>query len=172
MRIIVPALLALPLLGLGAQAAPPHGKAGLWNITTTTQMPNMPKLPPQVAQMMKQRGIPDMTKPIVVQICMTQEQAKLGPQARLAQAGTKCATRVVSQTATSSISEAVCHGRMEGTVRTEISWRGDVHYDSSSSLKGKMDGRAQDFASRQSGDWVKADCGAVKPLRATPAPGR
>jgi len=171
MRSIIPALLVLPLLGLAAQAAP-QGKAGLWNIVTTTQMPNMPQLPPQVAQMMKQRGIPDMTKPIASQICMTQEQAKMDPQARLSQAGTKCTTRVIRQTASSAVSEAVCHGRMEGTVRTEISWRGNVHYDNNTSFKGSMGGRAQDFSSRQSGDWVKADCGAVKPLRAGPAPGR
>lgn len=155
--------LFLPLLAMPALAAP-HGKPGLWTVITTMQMPNMPQLPPQVVQMMKQRGLPDVTKPMTQQICMTDAQAKALGQPRVEQAGTKCTTRIVSQGGNAAVTEAVCHGRMEGTVRTQITWRGETHYDDSTSFKGTMAGRPQSFSSSQSGDWVKADCGAVKPF--------
>jgi hypothetical protein len=157
---LVPVLL---LLAVPASAAP-HGKPGLWTVVTTMQMPNMPQLPPQVAQQMKQRGLPDMTRPMTQQICMTDAQAKALGQPKLERAGTKCTTRIVSQSGNAAVSEAICHGRMEGTVRTEISWRGEAHYEDNTSFKGKISGRPQTFSSRQSGDWVKADCGAVKPF--------
>ena len=47
---------AIALLSAAAQAMP-HGKPGLWNITTTMQMANMPQMPPEAMAMMKQRGM-------------------------------------------------------------------------------------------------------------------
>ena len=171
MKPLSPAVVALLLLAAAPASAAPHGKPGLWTVVTTMQMPNMPQLPPQVAQMMKQRGQPEMNGPMTQQVCMTNAQAKALGQPKLERAGTKCTTRLVSQTGSSAVSEAVCHGRMEGTVRTEISWRGESHYEDNTSFKGTMGGRPQSFSSRQSGDWVKADCGAVKPFNSKlPAP--
>ena len=60
---------------LAVQPAP-HGKPGLWNITTTMQMA-MPQLPPEAMAMMKSRGIklPGIGgEPVKTQICMTEEE--------------------------------------------------------------------------------------------------
>ena len=147
-----------------AVLAVPHGRPGLWNYVSTMQMPDMPKLPPQVLEMMKKRGMPAMGDSVTSQMCMTQEQAKMDTPPQVRNAGMNCTARVVSQTANSAVSETVCHGRMEGTGRSQMSWRGDTHYDGTYSFKGAMGGRSQAMSSKFSGDWVKADCGAVKPF--------
>lgn len=147
-----------------AALAVPHGKPGLWNYVSTVQMANMPKMPPQVLEMMKMRGIPAMGDAVTSQMCMTEAQAKMDVPPQLKNAGVNCTPRVVSQTSNSAVTEVVCHGRMEGTGRTQMSWRGDTHYDGTYSFRGAMGGRSQDMTSKFSGDWVKADCGAVKPF--------
>jgi len=156
--------LALAVILPTAALAAPHGKPGLWNYTSIVQMPDMPKLPPQVVEMMKRRGVPAMGDAVTSQMCMTQEQARMTVPPQLKNAGMNCTARLVSQTANSAVTETVCHGRMEGTGRSQMSWRGDTHYDGTYSFKGSMGGRAQSMASKFSGDWVKADCGAVKPF--------
>jgi hypothetical protein len=155
-----------------AAAAAPHGKAGLWTIVTAMKMANMPQLPPEVMAMMKQRGIPGMGQPVTSQICMTAEQAQMTTPPRSDPAGMQCTPRLVSQTGNSAVTEVVCHGRMEGTGRTEITWRGDSHYEGNYSFKGAMEGQPQEMSSHYSGDWVKADCGAVKPFDANAAANR
>ena len=48
--VLITAALLLPAAALAA----PHGRPGLWSITSRMEMPNMPKMPPEVAAMMKQ----------------------------------------------------------------------------------------------------------------------
>jgi hypothetical protein len=155
---------AIGLLPGAALAA--HGKPGLWNISTTMQMANMPQMPPEAMAMMKARGmkIPGMGEPIVSQICMTQDQVnddKL--PSMMHEREESCTSKVLSQTASSVTAEATCHGRMEGVGHFQISWRGNEHYDGTYSFKGSMEGRPQEMTSRYTGDFVKADCGKVKP---------
>ena len=69
-------LIAIAIVLLPATALAGHGKAGLWNITTSMEMANMPQMPPEAMAMMKARGMkmPGMGQPMTSQICMTQEQ--------------------------------------------------------------------------------------------------
>ncbi len=47
------ALIAASLVLAPAAAFAAHGRAGLWNVTTTMQMSNMPQIPPEALAMMK-----------------------------------------------------------------------------------------------------------------------
>ncbi|HWA69764.1 MAG TPA: DUF3617 domain-containing protein [Rhizomicrobium sp.] len=157
------------MLAPATAIAVPHGKAGLWTITTTMKMANMPEMPPQVLEMMKKRGMPGMGQPMTSQMCMTLDDVNADPNARMqAQHQVNCTPHIVSQTANSAITEIVCHGNMEGTGRSQISWHGDSHYEGTYSFNGTMHGRPNAMSSRYTGDWVKADCGAVKPYTARP----
>lgn len=159
---ITAAVLLLPAAALAA-----HGKAGLWNITSTMEMANMPQMPPQAMAMMKSRGMqmPGMGQPMTTQICMTQEQVSGDVPPAMHNRAMDCTTKLLSQTATSVKSEVTCHGRMEGVGHAEISWRGNEHYEGTYNFKGTMEGRPQEISTRYSGDFVKADCGAVKPAK-------
>lgn len=159
-------LITATILMPAAALAVPHGKPGLWTITTTMQMAAMPKVPPEVMEMMKKRGmnIPQAGQPMTSQICMTAEQAAMDKPPDMSREGVKCTPHVISQTANSATTEIVCHGTMEGTGRSQITWRGDSHYEGSYSFTGSMHDRPNNMSSTYTGDWVKADCGAVKPF--------
>ncbi len=75
----------------------------------------------------------------------------------------KCESHVTKSTATSMTSETVCNGAMKGTGHVEITWAGAEHYSGSYDFKGSMEGNATQMSSTFKGDFVKADCGAVKP---------
>jgi hypothetical protein len=142
-----------------------HGKAGLWNITMTMSMPDMPQMPPEAMAMMKARGMkmPGMD-PITTQICMTQADVDNDTLPPSRNNEENCQPHILSKTATSMTADMVCTGRMQGTGHIEVSYAGPEHYSSSFSFKGAMEGHATAMSSTSKGDWVKADCGSVKPF--------
>jgi hypothetical protein len=158
-------LIAVAMVLVPAAAFAGHGKAGLWNVTSSMQMANMPQMPPEAMAMMKSRGMkmPGMGQPMTSQICMTQEQVNGDVPPAMHNRGENCTAKLVSQTASSMKSEVTCHGRMEGMGHAEMTWRGNEHYEGTYSFNGTAEGRPQNISTRYSGDFVKADCGAVKP---------
>jgi hypothetical protein len=168
-RRLVSGLIATSVLLAPAAAWAAHGKAGLWNISTSMEMPNMPQMPqmpPEAMAMMKSRGMsmPGMGgAPTVTQICMTQEEVNADRVPSMNNGEASCTTKVLSQTSSSMTAETTCHGRMEGVGRMQMSWRGNEHYEGTYSFKGMMQGRPHQMTSRYTGDFVKADCGSVKP---------
>jgi hypothetical protein len=163
----VPGLIAITVALAPAAALAAHGKAGLWNISSTMETASMPQMPPEAMAMMKSRGmkIPGMGgQPIVTQICMTKEQVN-GDKPPMSNRQENCTTKLLNQTSTSMTSEVTCHGLMEGVGRAQMSWRGSEHYEGTYSFKGTMEGRPQQISTRYTGDFVKADCGAVKPAK-------
>src|SRR3954471_8550247 len=103
---------AVGLAPVAAWAA--HGKPGLWTISSTMQMANMPQMPPEAMAMMKARGmsIPGMGgAPIVSQMCMTPEQVSGDVPPNMNRDAKNCTTKLLSQTATSMKAEVTCHGR-------------------------------------------------------------
>jgi hypothetical protein len=164
---IATGLIAAVIVLLPAAAFAAHGRAGLWNVTSTMQMANAPQMPPEAMAMMKSRGMkmPGMGQPMTMQMCMTQEQVNGDVPPAMHNRGENCSAKVLSQTATSMKSEVTCHGRMEGVGHAEMNWRGNEHYEGTYNFKGTMEGRPQDISTRYSGDFVKADCGSVKPAK-------
>ena len=160
------------LLACGAALAAPHGKPGLWTVTTSMTMANMPQIPPEALAAMKARGMqmPGMGEPMTRQMCMTQEQVNMEKPPVVNDHGENCTTKVLSQTSSSVSAEVTCHGHMEGVGHSEMSWRGDSHYEGTYAFKGTMEGRPNEINTKYSGDFVKADCGAVKPFAPPPRP--
>ena len=148
-----------------------HGRAGLWTITTTMEMANMPKIPPEALAMMKARhmNVPTPGQPFTSQMCMTDDQVKADKPPDMHNKEMNCTTKLLSQTSSSMESEVTCHGRMDGVGHSKMSWRGNEHYEGTYSFKGSMGGHPQDMSTRYTGDFVKADCGAVKPFGANAA---
>lgn len=164
MRKLTATLIAIAFVPTAALAMP-QGKPGLWTITTNMKMAAMPQMPPEVMEMMKKRGV-NMpgAGPIVTQMCMTADHPALDRPPNMDREGIKCTPKVLNQTMNSATTEIVCHGTMEGTGRSQISWRGDSHYEGSYSFTGSMHGQPNNMSSTYTGDWVKADCGSVKPF--------
>ena len=156
---------AMALASSGAALAG-HGKAGLWNVTTSMTMPNMPQMTPEMMAMMKQRGVkmPGTGEPITSQVCMTQADVDSDIPPRTGGHEESCTNNITSKTATSISADMVCSGRMQGTGHLQVSYNGAEHYTGSYNFKGTAEGHPADMTSNFKGDWVKADCGAVKPF--------
>ena len=154
---------ALALVPGAALAA--HGKAGLWNVSTTMNMPNM-QIPPEAMAQMKKAGVAMPTaQTFTSQICMTQAEVDSDKPPPMKN-DTGCTSHMVSQTASSMQAEMACTGEMKGNGQMQISYSGAEHYVGSYNFRGSMKGHPMDMSSSFKGDWVKADCGAVKPYTA------
>lgn len=160
------------LIGLSAAAlmlAPSaalagHGKAGLWTVTTSIGGMSDAQLPPEAMARMKEMGmkVPSMQS-VASQICMTQAEVDSDALPPVGKNDMGCTSHVLSQTANSMSAETVCNGEMKGTGRMQISYSGAEHYAGSYNFKGTIHDRPMETSSTFKGDWVKADCGAVKP---------
>lgn len=141
-----------------------HGKAGLWNVSTTLGMANV-QIPPEALAQMKAMG---MKMPggqtVNSQICMTQAQVDSDTTPEMQRNDTGCTSKITSRTTAAVTADMVCNGQMKGTGRMQVSYSGDSHYEGSYDFKGTMEGRPVETSSSFKGDWVKADCGAVKPF--------
>lgn len=160
------ALIAAGLVLVPACAFAAHGRPGLWTVTSTMQMSNMPQIPPEALAMMKARHmpVPGSGEPMTMQMCMTQEQVNADKPPPMNNRDEKCDTKVMNQSMGQVDAEITCHGRMDGTGHLKMSWRGTDHYESNYSFKGTMDGRPQEMSTHAVGDFVKTDCGSVRPM--------
>lgn len=146
-----------------APALAGHGKAGLWNVTSTTSMAMA--MPPEVAARMKGMNMTLPPQTHVSQMCMSQAEVDSGAPPHIDQAATGCTTKVVSASAAGMTAVMTCTGRMKGTGQVQVTYSGAEHYTGSYSFKGTVEGNATDMTTRFKGDWVKADCGAIRPYR-------
>jgi hypothetical protein len=155
------ALTGLLLLASGPAFAG-HGKAGLWRVSSTTDLKIT--LPPAVESRMKTMGHSPNVQSHTTQMCMSQAEVDSDRPPHIDPSGTGCDTHIISQTAWSMKAKMVCDGRMKGTGELQITYaRDNAHYSGRYSFQGSVEGNPARMATSFRGDWVKADCGAVKP---------
>jgi len=144
---------------IAAPALAKHGKVGLWNVTSSTEV----VLPAKLKSQMKQAGMAAMpgAKPITVQMCMSREEVESDTPPHLDRGATGCDTRLVSQTPAAMKANIICKGQMKGTGSIEVAYTGAEHYTGSYSFTGTPMSMKTSFK----GDWVKADCGNIKPYK-------
>lgn len=138
-----------------------HGKAGLWTVSSTTEM-NM-AMPPEVAARMREMKMPSNTH--TSQMCMSQEEVNSDRPPHIDEASTGCATSLVSSTASAMTAAMTCNGRLKGTGKMQISYSGAEHYRGSYSFTGQVEGNPTRMTTHFKGDWVGANCGDIKPYR-------
>jgi hypothetical protein len=153
---------ALLMVSSGAAFAR-HGKAGLWNISTTMDM--RMAIPPEALAQMKKAGVTMPTAQTMnTQMCMTEAEVESDKPPQMSNNKTGCESHLVSQTASSMVADMVCkNGEMQGTGHVEVTYNGAEHYSGSYAFKGSVQGHPSGMSSTFRGDWVKADCGSVKP---------
>lgn len=157
---IVAVLAGAALLLAPGMAFAGHGKAGLWSVTSTTNMGVT--LPPDVARQMKMSGTPG-SRTHTSRMCMSQAEVDSSTPPHIDQDATGCATKVVSATANSMSSQTVCDGNMKGTGTMKITYTGDAAYAGAYDFNGTLAGNPTRMSTTFKGKWLKADCGAVKP---------
>ena len=139
-----------------------HGKVGLWNVTSSTEV----AMPPELAAQMRKSGVKmPAAQPMTVQMCMSREEVESNTPPHLDAGATGCASKLVSQTGSAMRANVLCSGQLKGSGSIEVSYQGTEHYNGSYSFKGSSYGRSTTMTTKFKGDWVKADCGNVKPYK-------
>jgi hypothetical protein len=153
--------LVLSLLLPGAAFAG-HGKAGLWTVTSTSKLDI--RLPPEVEAQMKEMRHVVTPQTHTTQMCMSQAEVDSDRPPHVDPSGTGCDTSIISQTAATMKAKMVCSGRMKGTGDLEITYnKANTRYTGHYSFDGTVEGNPSSMSTSFRGDWVKTDCGTVKP---------
>ena len=95
---------------------------------------------------------------------MTQEQVNADKPPAIRNDASNCDTKVLSQSPDRhAYRRSPAMAGWKAWATCEISWRGNEHYEGTYNFKGACDGHPQEITTHYTGDFVKADCGAVKP---------
>lgn len=152
---------AVALVAVPAIAS--HGKAGLWSITVTMNMPGMPdmsKLPPEAQAAMRAHGVTAGGHTMTIQHCMTQAEvdAIKPPPMRN---GQDCKMSNLKTSGQSFSADMVCTGEMKATGHFEVSYDSPEHYTGKTSFTGTDNGHPISNTTTMEGRWVSADCKGV-----------
>ena len=150
------------LLVCSSAALAKHGKVGLWNVTSATDVAIPPAM---MAQMKKSGATMPASKPVTIQMCMSKDEVNSNNPPHIDSASTGCNTRIINQTPSALKAVMTCKGAMKGTGNIEVAYTGAEHYAGSYSFKGTLSSKPTNITTKFKGDWVKADCGRVPPYK-------
>ena len=111
---------------------------------------------------MKAMGMP-LVQTVSTQICMSQADVDSDRPPPVGDAGDGCTTRLTNSSAANVSATMTCNGKMKGTGSVQISYSGTDHYTGTFRFQGTMEGEPANMSGTFKGDWVRADCGGIKP---------
>jgi hypothetical protein len=153
------AAMALPLAAVAS-----HGKAGLWEVTTHMNMPNMrANIPPEALARMKAMGMnmPD-NQTFTSQRCMTAADVAEDKPPPMRN-NEDCAMSNMSHDAHTFTADMTCNTqRMQGRGHLSVNFDSAEHYAGSYTFNGTSEGHPQNMTYNFEGRWISADCGSVK----------
>jgi len=160
MTIRIAAASVLTLAVIAAPALAKQGKVGLWNVTSSTEV----VLSAADAATLKKAGQKSApTPPMTLQMCMSQAEVDSAEPPHLDKSATGCTTKTTRQTRAEMTADMICTGNMKGSGSIKINYTGNEHYAGTYNFRGTNFGAPANFTTHFKGDWVKADCGKVKP---------
>ncbi|HJU70313.1 MAG TPA: DUF3617 domain-containing protein [Paucimonas sp.] len=149
-------------------------KPGLWEMTIKSDaMKNMPKIPPEQIEKMRQMGI-DMPHlqdgGMVTRVCITKEMAERGEPSEFQQKDAECKSRNMQHSGNAYSADIVCDGpNMKGTGKVQGTFSGNESFTSSYDFRGTAQGRPVSHHQDANGRFLNANCGNVAPVGAHPA---
>jgi hypothetical protein len=126
----------------------------------------MASMPPEqrkmVEQMMAKQGMGMGTQGKSVRMCVTKEQAE---RDELPQQEGNCTQQVVERRGNTVKMKFSCSGNPPTTGESEVTFSGPMAYTGRSIVNTTIDGKPDRMTMEQSGKWLAADCGGIKPRR-------
>jgi hypothetical protein len=173
--ILAVAPVALACMGASAQTMKP----GLWehSFTMKSQSGKMEQgmaelqkqiaaMPPekrkQMEQMMAQSGVAMGSKVNVVKVCVTPEDAARMDMPKF---NDQCKQEVIKRSASTMQFKFTCAGQPPTSGEGEVTFSSPTAYTSKSIVNTSVEGKPERMTMDQSGKWLAADCGAVKPIK-------
>jgi hypothetical protein len=166
--------LSVACLAAAAQTRAP----GLWehSVTFKTQSGEMEKamaemqkqlaaLPPEQRKQMEQamagRGVGMGPKGNTFQVCVTKEEAARQALPKMGEGD--CTQDVVQRSGYTLKTKWQCTGKNPSSGEGEITFQSDKAYTGKAVMTTTMHGKPETMNVDQSGRWLAADCGAIKP---------
>jgi hypothetical protein len=172
-NILMGLTLIAPLFAFAANAAETNLRAGLWQITTTSDLLRLaPHVPPDQMQNIKDLAkeygleLPQIENGAAIsQACITQEMAAKKTLPNFYQSQLGCTSKQASRDGNNYKVDFVCasdelkgNGTATGTISNPEAFTGQTNFI------GQAQGNAVNEKADISGKWLNASCGAVKPL--------
>jgi hypothetical protein len=144
-------------------------KPGLWEMTMKSDaMKNMPKIPPEQLKKMREMGItmPQMQDGgMVTKVCISQQLAEREQPPEMSQNQSGCQTKNYQRASSSYSMDIVCDGpNLKGEGKVKGAYSGNEKFSSTYDFKGTAHGHPVDQHHENSGKWLSADCGDLKPI--------
>ena len=169
---------AAALAAVSIAAAAQTQAPGLWehSVTFKTQSGEMEKamadmqkqlaaMPPeqrkQMEQMMAGRGIGMGPKGNTYKVCVTKEEAARQAAPKMSDAN--CTQDVVQRSAQTMKVKWTCTGQNPSTGEGEVTFKSDKAYTGKAVVTSTVKGKPETTNIEQSGQWLSADCGDIKP---------
>jgi hypothetical protein len=137
-KIVVSASLLVLIAPVAALAG--HGKAGLWQVTTTLSMPSMPNMAPQSNATTR---------------CMTADEVASDGPAKPESPDCQISNVSVSPASHSYSADMVCTGQTAGRGHLQTTYDSDTHYSGTMSF---MMANGTAVQNNFEGKWMSADC--------------
>lgn len=174
-RFAIAALLSHLLLPvLPAIAADNMMRPGLWEITTTTDVPVMTgQIPPEQMQMIrnlaKQHGL-DVSRidagAATTRICITEEMAAQKIPAYFHSDQLGCTIKDAARTGNRYKAQFTCSdARLQGSGQAEGTFASPESFSGNTVFKGTAQGFPVNQQARSAGRWISTDCGTVRPVQ-------
>jgi Protein of unknown function (DUF3617) len=100
-------------------------------------------------------------KPTGSHVCVTPEQAARDYEPKVE---SRCKSEIVERSATSLRAKLVCTGEPPMSGETQYTMTGNKAFNGRILMNTQKDGKASQMEITQTGRWLAADCGDVKPL--------
>jgi hypothetical protein len=103
---------------------------------------------------------PEKPKPVTTKVCVSPADAAADtPPKRPG-----CTYQDIRWTGARGTGELVCKGLMNGSGKFSVTYTSNKHYEGSTNfVSAPIQGKVTTANTKFSGDWLAADCGAVKP---------
>jgi hypothetical protein len=158
-----------------ASAAAPM-KPGLWEMTMgSEEIRNMPKPSREEMEQMEQvrrMGIPVpqlKDGAMVLRACVTEEMAGSDEPLQMNMGQDGCQMKNFIKTGNSYSADIVCNGpQRRGQGKVKGTYFGSDRFVSTYDFKGTAGGHPINEHAEQSGKWLSADCGDIKPVVVSP----
>jgi len=142
-------------------------KTGQWEMTGTMHMTNLPNIPSEQMEQLRDLGIdiPINDKTMTLQQCVTAEQASLDKAFDNIQGIEGCAVKNYQRTGSKVTADLSCTGDVKATGKFDMTLNGDTSYHGTVTVKGTSEQMSMlDSTTHTSGKWLKAQCDEGIPI--------
>ncbi len=171
---VISILLCVAAGAPAAWANPGQMKPGLWEMSMKSDaFKNMPQMSPQQMEQMRKQGInvPHMVNgAMITKVCITKDMTTY-KDSPMAQKETGCEVSNHQRSGGAYSTDLVCNGPdLKGKGKIKGTFSGDTAFSSTYAFDGTSRGKPVSQRHENSGRWLAADCGNVKPMMEMAAP--